>query len=327
MDEIILNIFKFLQTPGCFCKWIFLVLLGGLFTCNTPPGKYPDPASLPYRFEISKKIGAKVLFKDLDGDGRNELICRGRKTDFPEYDYLTINTRDEKTLAQVNFAGKIRQPFFLDFDDDDVLEIVVPEIRHDSLFVHFVTSQGKKLFRLFLTTGESRRETEKLIRWDADVSALYLIDLNRDGRKELVSVINAGLARLPRGIFVHSVPDGQRIGQKIVGARLHTLFLDDFNGDGIFEIIAQTVTPNNGARAGGFDDSHCYLIVFELRPQPEIVWWKKIGKKTAMSGCFATILMRTVTGSFSVFVNPSRPTLRNWKLLNRVPGRPRGSWN
>ncbi|MFQ6115544.1 MAG: PAS domain-containing sensor histidine kinase, partial [bacterium] len=117
-----------------------------------------------------------------------------------------------------------------------------------------------------------------LIPWDPNVKNFHLVDLDKDGRKELITVVFTGLARLPRGVLVHTYPEGKLIGKKIIGAALDGSYLGDYDHDGYFELVVQTVAPRNFTYYGGFDDEHSYILVFKLDPVPRIIWWKKMGE-------------------------------------------------
>jgi signal transduction histidine kinase len=247
------------------------------FSCSGKERGFPVPDEQPYKLVEVSEIDPGILYVDLNLDGRDEQI-RVNDPDNPlVHGGIVVMTYDGKTVEQANYAGEVKPLHFLDYDGDGVLEILVPFLRNDSLFVGFLNSRGQKLFYFLLTTGEPRREDNAVLPWDPGVQDFYLADVNADGRAELISVINTEFARMPRGIFIHSLPDGQLLGKKIVGSALRETFLGDFDGDGRLEIIVQTSAPNNGAKAGGFDDAHSYLIVFDLSLPPRVTWWREMG--------------------------------------------------
>ncbi|MFQ5753110.1 MAG: PAS domain-containing sensor histidine kinase, partial [bacterium] len=192
--------------------------------------------------------------------------------------YVRIQTIDDKIIEQVNFPGIITRPLhFLDWDRDGIKEILVPYILNDSLYVSFINAQGEKLFGFFLVEGQPRIEDNAEIPWDPNVQYFYLSDADGDGFDDLVTVIITGYARLPRGVLIHSLPEGKLLGKKIIGAVPWTGHFGDFNGDGEIEFLAATTAPNNGASAGGFDDQHTYLINFNLSLPPKITWARTMG--------------------------------------------------
>jgi signal transduction histidine kinase len=157
---------------------------------------------------------------------------------------------------------------FLDALPGNALAILIPFVRNDSLFITVFDHDGKKRKSFFLTTGAPRIDAEdgSVYPWDPQVGALHLADVNGDHKKELIVVYNTLYARLPRGVAVFSWPEGEKIGEKIVGAV--TIFkkkaLDDLDHDGRLELVTYGYAPNNGAVAGGFSDDQSYTIIFEL---------------------------------------------------------------
>jgi signal transduction histidine kinase len=220
---------------------------------------------------------SEVVPVDFDVDGKDELVYLIDTDQTSGRSSIVLYTKPGNLIDQVNYAGAALTPHFLDYDGDGRPEMLVPFVRNDSLFVSFVNRRGKKLFYFFLIDGQPRWEDDGFIPWDPRVQSFYMADVNSDGRDELVTVLSMGLARQPRGVLVNSLPDGRLLGKKVMGAPPDQAFFGDFDGDGSLEIVVATGSPNNGAVAGGFDDAHTYLIVFELTPEPEVRWWKQMG--------------------------------------------------
>lgn len=259
-----------------------IVLLGFFLlfiSCSTSRSTMLQPDKLPYQFQTVFDLPFdNVIVSDLDGNGFTEMIAIDTSLSKGQTgSRLMMYTFEGSIIQQVNYAGKIINTVqTLDYDADGRLEILVPFMRNDSLFVSFVNVNGDKLFYFFLIDGKPRIEDGGSFRWDPEIRSFYIFDLNKDGIKELVTVITTGYARLPRGILVHSLPQGKLIGKKIIGSPPRDNFLDDFNKDGKMEILCFGTAPDNGAIAGGFDDKHSYLIVFDLTPIPTVINSTKI---------------------------------------------------
>ncbi|MCI0512767.1 ATP-binding protein, partial [candidate division KSB1 bacterium] len=232
-----------------------------------------EPASQPYRFQNNFIFpGDDLVLADLNQDGFTEIITVYTKSNVQHAgSYILLLTWENKIIEQVNFAGKIIESIFtLDYDRDGNLELLVPYIRQDSLFVCLVNGRGEKLFHIFLINGQSRIRDGGVYPWDPLIRNCYLADLDHNGANELITVISTLYAHLPRGVLVHSLPQGKLLGKSIVGAALCTNFLDDFDGDGQPEILSQSNAPNNGANYGGYNDQHSYLMLFELYPMVSV---------------------------------------------------------
>lgn len=260
-------------------KWVLLVafLANG---CSQSSLHSLDPDKLPFRLESVASYDPSVVLEDLDNDGRYEILKTHNDIDpvtGARSSFLQIRSHANLISEQINFPALIWDVRTLDWNDDNQQELAVTLLRHDSLFVSFINIEGRKLFSFFLISGFPRREPEGDLEWDPAITDYHLVDVNHDGRNDLVTVIRTGLARAPRGILIHSLPDGQLLSEKFVGAMILDSYCDDFDGDGVFEILVRSFSPNNGARAGGFDDQHSYLIVFKLTIPIEVTWSKQYG--------------------------------------------------
>ncbi len=257
---------------------VLLVLLTtGLLACS-PVGELPDPKTLPYRFEKVRTYRYKAVFEDLDGDGRDEVVTISPGMEGGDGGVLLF-TQEGVVKDQANFAVPIQEKLvFLDVKRDGLRLIVVPWIRNDSLFVSFVDNQGQKLeHTIFITIGKPRRLEEGLKEWDPRISGAWLVDVNDDGREELVTLVNTYYAGLPRGLFVHTWPEGVLLDTLIVGAKIGRYHYGDFDGDGQPEIVFGSNAADNGAVAGGMDDMHSYVGVFDLSLPLQVRWHQEMG--------------------------------------------------
>ncbi|MFQ5569864.1 MAG: helix-turn-helix domain-containing protein [Rhodothermales bacterium] len=223
---------------------------------------------------------------DMDGDGRDEIAIIDNRPSEP-WAALHLETQEGKPIDQVNYPAPLKMLYALDVDGDDLPEILAPFVLNDSLFVSVIDNKGQELNRFFLTEGKPRSEKGGLIPWDPHVRVFLLADVNADGRDELLTIISTGLAHLPRGVLIHSLPDGQSLGRCIIGANpsihnlvappgLHSAFLGNYDEDSRPEILFATSSSNNGAEANGMNDRQSYLGVFDLDP-PRVLWKQEIG--------------------------------------------------
>ena len=242
---------------------VAILLLSG---CRDDPY---DPRGLPFR-TVAHEYPYPILPADLDGDGQDEYL---------EYRPFHMSSATPRPLSYVlkRHSGKVvdelhvtgrsaGEPIILDVLPGKALEILLPYVRNDSLFITVFDHDGKKRKSFFLTTGSPRIDAEdgSVYPWDPRVQALRLADVNGDGKPELVAILQTLYARLPRGVMVFSWPEGEKTGEKIVGALTQMRALADVDRDGRLELVTDSYAPNNGAVAGGFSDDQSYAIIFEL---------------------------------------------------------------
>jgi signal transduction histidine kinase len=255
---------------GLFSLWVY--------SC-TPSPNY-DPPAQPYAFERLYSREPNLSYQDLDNDGFEEKIARQTNYDSDSaacVSSMILRSHNDQIIGQANVASLgFGTLWFLDMENDGKKEIVSPFMRHDSLFVIGVNQRGEKLFSFFLCRGQSRRRSDGAITTDIAPFQFYFADVDHDTRPELVSLVAAGLTLAPRGVFIHSIPEGRLLSAKFAGAAFRNSHLGDFDGDGVPEILVITSTPNNGAAAGGFDDRHAYLINFKLSLPIEITRSREI---------------------------------------------------
>ncbi|WP_456426286.1 sensor histidine kinase [Rhodocaloribacter sp.] len=229
-----------------------------------------DPRGLPFR-AVAHEYPFPVIPVDLDGDGQDEYLEYrpiSSSSPFPKPLSYVLKRHSGKVIDELPVIGRSAgSPSFLDVLPGNALEILIPYVRNDSLFITVFDHDGKKRKSFFLTAGAPRIDAEdgSVYPWDPQVGALRLADVNGDHKKELIAVYNTLYARLPRGVAVFSWPEAEKIGEQIVGAVTSLKdILDDLDRDGRLELVTEGYAPNNGAVAGGFSDDQSYTIIFEL---------------------------------------------------------------
>lgn len=263
----------YIRRLGIFVLW------GLTLGCGTGSPGLPDADELPYRLEHVQEHAGPRLFADLEGDGRDEVVAHTGDRD-PQTGLakaIVLTTWDGKIVEQVNYAWPVHEPHTADLTGNGILEVLVPFVRRDSLFLSVVSAEGQKLGQLYITTGEPRIEPEGTMSWDPEVRDLFAIDVTGNGRKELVTAVQTHFARLPRGLFIHTWPEGEPLGKNVVGAPLDEREIGNFDGDAYRELLVAGSSSNNGAKAGGMSDRNAYVFAFEISPTPHVEWKRKVG--------------------------------------------------
>jgi len=236
-----------------------------------------DPDVHPTRLEPIKQSNVYEAV-DLDGDGRDELVRRG-ETPGGRRQSVVLRTQAGRAVAQILFEGRLLDLKFADVTQDGRLEIVVPVVQPDSLFYNIVSANGEVLTRFLAVTSEERRVLADSSEWDVRSANLELADVTGDGRRELVSFFRTGFARQPRGVWVHTYPEGERVGYRRIGA-MHagSLYFGDVDGNGAPEWLFGSRSTNNGAEGSGLSDDRAYLGAITVTDSPRVAWAREMGK-------------------------------------------------
>ncbi len=239
-----------------------------------------DPRRYPASLRIIGEFPGRAVARDLDGDGRDELVVtdwRNSTGDTPgPRSSVIFRDIEDQSIDQMNYDGLAQDPHLIDLDADGSIEVLTPVLRNDSLFASVSDASGRKILGFLLATGEPRQEVDGSLPWDPRVLATWVVDTNSDSAAELVTLLTTDYARLPRGVYVHSLPEGAPRGSSVVGAAPRAWTFEDFDGDGVPELLVATQATNHGATAGGLDDSKSYLLMFSLASGPAVAWTQEL---------------------------------------------------
>ena len=167
----------------------------------------PNPASKfkaeLVREEMTDKPNAIIQFCDLDGDGIDEQVLAFHNMVKNEA-AIKVMTSDGFTYDQWNFNGYFQnQQEFLsctDLDEDGYKEIYVFYYKGDSVFMGCAQPfPRKKMFFSKKWIANVKKRDGKI---DYSIHDIKAVDMDRDGTKELIFILDAGFSRQPRGVFV-----------------------------------------------------------------------------------------------------------------------------
>jgi signal transduction histidine kinase len=265
------------RRSAVFATFILLLSVFFLGACSLDED-VANPRSYPFTLDIVESAPAFYAV-DLTGNGRDERVRKPvQETD--AWSHIKMYRHDGRTIDQVNFAGEATKPHFEDANGDGRLEMFVPVLHNDSLSLVVVDAQGQKREQIFIMSGEPREEAEGEIPWKAAVRDVHFADVTRDGEEELITAAVTHLARTPRGIFVHSFPEGDRLGRYLMGGYLRspTFLVESENDKGV---LFSTYSVNNGAQAGGLSDRSSHVgfvgLTGKTTEHPSLVWAEQIG--------------------------------------------------
>lgn len=259
---------------------IILLLLVGFITIVHPidiSGKL-SIENMPYRLELTETHeGDGVLAVDLDNDGSDEIITfvnyTIRKPSSKTPNSLFLYNSGWELIDQTPFAGTILRVKALQLDDDSNRELVVVEEREERTFLNILDHPGGKRVSTF-------QPIEPVIQIAGTV------DVDSDGKKEIVAVASAGYEKYPRVVYAYDWVSGEILWQYEMGSYPQYVSIADLNDDGNEDIIITTSAPGNGANRNGTDDYHSYLLI--LNSQGELLYQREMGK--VYSGCIHQLL-------------------------------------
>jgi uncharacterized caspase-like protein len=194
---------------------------------------------------------SSTLAYDLDADGREEFITAGGSR------LYAFDASGELRWSH-DFGHAIR----LDLVDlwHGRPAIAVSGRDGDSVAIHLLDGDGKPLLH-------ARRQIAKSYQGkpDGEGHAAAFVDLDGDGREELLAVTGAGYAQTPRGLIAYD-SRGRELWRYTVGPSVVSVAAWP-RRDGPPDLVFGTYSPGNGARdrASGTDDLHSYVVCLDAR--------------------------------------------------------------
>lgn len=229
------------------------------------------PVFEKYRIEpvdegFSKEPNPVFYFEDLNSDGKIEKVILFSKPQ--EENKVAFQYFDENgaMIDQVNFTAKYYGDFhrlwFADFDEDGNKEIYLISCERDSILLNWVSvfpevSEIHSLPLCMVTYFGDNKEV------DYSIGEFYHLDLENDGRKELVFALNGGYSYSPRQIFKVDIRNRTVERSQNTGSACGPLTFYDLNGDGKLEIISDgQVAPDRDWFNLPYNEPAPYLKVY-----------------------------------------------------------------
>ncbi len=186
----------------------------------------------------------KVYFEDIDSDGKMERF----ETFSREPDKKTLSFHyfrsHEGMVDQINFPVKFnietRALYFADTNNDGHKEIFTFSYSSDSLYLNWlnVTPEVGNIYSIPICA--INYYSDSLINYA--IGKIHCVDLDLDGKKELVFAVNGGYSYSPRQIFKVDIENRTVEKSENSGSVNYNLQFSDLNGDGKLEIIADGAT-------------------------------------------------------------------------------------
>lgn len=108
---------------------------------------------------------------------------------------------------------------------------------------------------------------------DGGMGAPIYIDLDADGKLEVLLRIRFYFYRYPKGIACYDPVSGTLLWARYMGVLIEQTICKDLDNDGKKEIIISTSANNNGSEENGTSDAYSYVIVLDCRGKE---LWKQV---------------------------------------------------
>ena len=174
------------------------------------------PSFSRYKMEIVnvKRLfgGTRLIWEDLENDGVSDLI--GASNSNVGTAGISVLLYPSGHIDQWDIRGQFRfdsDDFIVtgDYDGNGKKEIYAFTVSSDSIFLSCISDFHYRIFRFtnkFISTfglvnGKS----------DIRIVAPHFFDVNHDGYKDLVFIINAGFSIYPRAYFIYDIKNDKLI--------------------------------------------------------------------------------------------------------------------
>jgi hypothetical protein len=201
-----------------------------------------------------------VFYNDLNNDGNSDKIY----FDLNDLGNVYCKIYDPTHRGQFNVSGdftnKNFKSFFADVDEDGFNEVIFLTKKDSSrVFLNIVNYITGKIsdFAVCEVGTPGKRDFYGAIK--------AFVDLDRDGKKEILVVIDGGFALQPRALFAVNPFTGGVKRSPLSGSKLSRIFPEDLDNDSLPELIAGTFTYQNYDSTADFplDDNWSRLIVLD----------------------------------------------------------------
>jgi len=253
------NVIRYISHP-----FILAIPLALLILALIPPLFNKYNGSIESVFVSGQNQMSKICYIDIDNNGYSEkvLIYRWQNNSTN----IKIFNNNDLVIDEYNFDGLFHFNFDLfngDFDNNKLEELYFFTFEQDSLIYinQLELSDSFKYKKNRKLTAKITLHNKKL---DSNAYIAGVVDLNNDGRKEIVFFITSGYSLQPRNVYAWDVKNDTIISSPESYARISWVELEDLDNDGMMEIIISTAATGNTKNPNlPFNDQSAWLMVLD----------------------------------------------------------------
>jgi len=203
------------------------------------------------------------LVDDLDGDGWDELVTAETSNHHPGttclvfHDFPNGQPQTARQLNVTDFQALQRRPLG-DLDGDGAGDVGIACKRGSRAWGLVYSHTGRLLLQTEEVTGDDRNADGL---WDGTVLPYRALDLDGDGRNELLTVVSSAFDLEPRALLAIDAETGRERWRFSCGSLFGNLHVVTAPADATPRLILTTCGVCNGSEAGGYPDDGAYVFV------------------------------------------------------------------
>jgi len=182
---------------------------------------------------------ANILFEDIDNDGHLERFETFKEHQHGSFSFHYFG-ENGGMIDQVNwpFAYHIETAgmWFADFDNDNNKEVYTFSFQNDSLYLNWIQLTPEKGGFNSIPVCEIYTYQDSL--YDYQLNEIHCLDIDNDGKNELIFPVIGGFSIQPRAIYMVDLETRTVVSSESTGCANAVLSFHDLDGDGKKEIIA-----------------------------------------------------------------------------------------
>lgn len=182
---------------------------------------------------------SSIFFEDIDNDGhleRFETFNQGQSGVY-SFQFFDVNGG---MIDQINwpfpYNSETALMWFADFDNDNNKEVYTFSFQKDSLYLNWIQLTPEK--GNFNSIPVCEIFTYKDSLFDYQLNEIHCLDIDNDGKNELIFPVIGGFSIQPRAIYKVDLETREVVSSESTGCANAVLTFYDLDGDGKKEIIA-----------------------------------------------------------------------------------------